>query len=401
MSSSIARFAVLAALLLACGPGCGYFRGNSSEDDAELSELDVLDKAAPIEQVADQVASTVPEVAVPAPQEAVLELRMKVGDQFPLSKTVSHRLTQTDQGAQTVNISSSAMMLSLGVEDIRPNGMKLMKVMYHKVTYYQDIGDKKVSFSSEQPPAAVAPEAYLYAGLAKNWFQFWMGPENKITEIVGFNDFLKRCLQKIPANYAATIQQQLEATNNEDGLANFIDDSIGLLPFSHDPAHPGVVVKEGFRWELNPRQSNVPFQIVTKTDCFLKELKPSYAEIVLNGRISGPPTPVVVRSAAGPMKVMMKQGFCTGICRVDRNTGLPTNSEIKRDLELDIELPGGKILNQHKESVSTIISFPSQTVAAGAAPGAQQPAVQQASVQTADGKENHRNVVQATGSQPK
>lgn len=390
MSSSIARFAVLATLLLACGTGCGNFRGNASEDDAELSELDVIEKASPLEQTEAQ-----PIAQIAPPQEAVLELKLKVGDRFPLSKTVLHRLTQTDQGVQTVNNSSSGIMLSLCVEEIRPNGMKLIKVMYHKVTYYQDIGGKIASYSSEQPAASVAPEAYLYAGLANNWFKFWLGPDNKIAEIVGFNDFLNRCLQKVPTNYAATIQSQLSATNNEDGIANFIDDSIGLLPFSNDPAHPGVVVKEGSRWELNPRQSNVPFQIVTTTECILKELKTNYAEIALNGRISGPATPVVVKSAAGPMKVLLKRGFSTGNCRVDRATGLPTNSLVQRDLELEIELPDGKRLNQHKESSSAVVSFPSQTAAVGADPN-----IQQTSVQTADGKDNHRGVVQAAGTQP-
>lgn len=392
MSSTIVRWAVLAAIMLTGGSGCGYFRGNASEDDTELSELDVIDKADSIERPKDSIALISP------PQEGVLELHLKIGDRFPLSKTVEQRLTQTDQRGQSVSTSVSNMMLSLVVEDVRPDGRKLIKVQYHRVKYQQEIGGKIVSYSSDQTLESVPPDAYLYAGLANNWFQFWLGPNNKVIEIVGFNDFLKRCLQNVPAKYVASVQQQLEGTKTDDGISNFIDDSIGLLPFSNDPSHPGVSVKEGTRWELDPRRSEVPIPLLTTTECVLKELSVSSAEILMTGRISGPPTPVVLNSAAGKMRVQVKGGFCTGSCRVDRNTGLPTQSRIQRDLELAMELPGGQMLQQHKESVSTIVSFPSQVGVSNDTPNSR---VQQVSVQTADGFESHRRVMQVSGTPAK
>ena len=392
MSFATMRWASLVSFVLVISTlsGCNYFRGNAIEDDTDLTEIDDLDKAEPLPTPRREVAHD-SHVA-----EGVLELKLKVGDRFPLSKTVEHRLTQHENGTVTQNRSTTDLMLSLVVDEVRPDGKKLLTVQYHRVQHQQDIRGKRISYSSERPTDSVPPEAYLYSGLANNRFSFWIGANNNVIEVVGFNEFLKRCLQNVPPQYAASVQQQLEATRNEDGIANFIDDSIGLLPYNNDPDHPGVAVKEGSHWQFE-RFTKSPIPLTITTDCLLKELTTSAAEISLTGRISGPVSPVIIRGAEGNMKVIVKGGDCSGTCRVDRVTGLPTQSHVHRRIEMVMELPNGQMIQQEKESVSTIRSFLSQQPTTA---DRTEQRVQQTSLRTADGNENHRRVIQAGGTRP-
>jgi hypothetical protein len=283
----------------------------------------------------------------------------------------------------------------LVVEKIEQDGAKLISVRYHRVKYMQDIRGKMIVYSSENQTDPVPPEAMLYSGLADNGFSFWLGPNNKLVELVGFGDFLKRCLRNVPPQYAANVQQQLESTKSGEGIANFIDDSIGLLPYNNDPKNPAIAVKEGSHWDLEPRTSDNPIPIMTTTRCLLKEISPSSAEILLTGQISGSPKGAIIRSPEGSsFKVTVNGGHSTGFCRVDRKSGLPTKSEVMRHLELTMEMADGQKILQSKDTISTITSYLDQSQYSSSSNNRR---VQQASVQNANGTENHRQVIRAGG----
>ncbi len=389
MSVKTIRWTTLAAMFFISLGGCSYFQNGGVDDDADLTDMDDVEKAEPSDRIETAMAKE------SRPAEGQLELKLKVGDQFPLSKTVEQRLTQTDKDGVTVSTSQTDMMLSLIVDKVQPDGRKQMTVRYHRVNYRQDIRGQQITYSSTNQVEPIPPEALLYSGLADNWFSFWVGPNNKVVETVGFNDFLRRCLRNVPAQYVAVVQQQLETTKTEDGIANFIDDSIGLLPYSTDPDHPAVAVKEGSHWDLEPRRTDAPFPMLTTTRCLLKELSPISAEILISGQISGPPAGVTVHSPDGDLKILVKGGHSTGTCRVDRKTGLPTQSQVMRYLELAMQLPDGQRIQQNKETVSTITSFLEQTPQSASNANRR---VQPVSVQNAGGTENHRRVTHAGGS---
>jgi len=371
--------------------GCGYFQQASNDDDMDLTEIEDSDKP----EKGDFASNVLSQEFSSEPAEGELELKLKIGDRFPLRKTVEHRLTQTDKSGTTVSTSRTEMLLTLVVEDVLADGRKQMAVRYHRVRHEQDVGGRRVAYSSERATDPVPPEAMLYAGLANNGFSFWVGANNKVSDIVGFNDFLKRCLRNIPAQHATSVQQQLETTRSEEGIANFIDDSIGLLPYSTDPSHPAVAVKEGSYWDLEPRRSDAPIPMLVTTRCMLKELSATTAEIMLTGNITGPKNPVTMRSADGDMKVLVKGGQCNGSCRVDRKTGLPTQSQVQRYFELAMEMPNGQRVQQNKETMSTITSYLDQSQQADASASQR---VQPASFQNAVGTESHRKVIPAVGS---
>jgi hypothetical protein len=278
-----------------------------------------------------------------------------VGDRFPLKKRIEQRLTQMlpgrpsldnvggsstqadAQGGILVNVSVLEMLLSLEVEEIR-DGNKRLAVRYHKVHYGHNIAGRQVEYRSEQN-GPVPTEALAYAGLKDNGFSFWIGPDNRVMELVGFSEFLQRCLQNVPTAYRDAVMKQLEGTHSDDGLANFIDDGIGLLPYSNDPKHPAVAVKVGSAWELKPRRSEGPIPTSTITRCMLKNLNDTSAEIGLLGKIYGSTAPIAVQDGGRYMHILVKGGHCSGTCTVDRRTGLPTHSEVNRYMEMTVQMP--------------------------------------------------------------
>jgi hypothetical protein len=253
------------------------------------------------------------------------------------------------------------MLLSLVVEDLR-DGRKLLSVRYHRVRYGHNIAGKKVEYNSDAPDR-VPTEALVYAGLKDNGFSFWIGPDNRVVELVGFSEFLQRCLRDVPPQYRDAVMRQLESTHSEEGLANFVDDGIGLLPYSSDPRHPAVAVKVGSAWELKPRRSEGPIPMNISTRCVLKNMTDASAEIGLIGNIGGSSTPIVVQDGNRTMRVLVKGGHCAGTCTIDRRTGLPTQSEVNRYLEMSIQLADGSEINQRKEILTSITSFLDQSAA--------------------------------------
>jgi Family of unknown function (DUF6263) len=351
MSLATLRRTTLVTMLFVSLSGCGYFGGGAaSDDDSDISDLDG-NKAGSLDDASDAISMD----ALPA--AGALELKLNVGARFPLLKTVENRLTQNDKSGISINTSRSEMMLSLVVDEVRPDGSKVLTARYHRVHYDQDVAGKRVSYSSERPNEPVPDEALLYAGLANNGFSFRLGPNNKIVELIGFNDFLRRCLRNVPQQHLVKVQQQLEATKSEDGIANFIDESIGLLPYSDNPAHPAVSVKEGMNWDLEARRIDVPIPMVVSMKCMLKELNKHSAEIMLVGTIKAPPDFVRMIAGDAELKILVRGGNCTGSCTVDRVTGLPMRSEIRRNLDMLVATPDGQKIQQNKLTISTITSF--------------------------------------------
>ena len=344
------RLSALLILFFVGLSGCNYFQGSQADADNDLAELEDEDTK---ELDADSTRSS-------APTEGELELKLKVGDRFPLLKRVEQRLTQVDGQGKSVYGSLTEMLLSLSVEEIR-DGNKLLSVRYHRVRYGHDIAGKKVEYSSDAPPQAIPPEALAYAGMYENGFSFWIGPDNRVVELVGFAEFLQRCVRDVPPQHRQSVLAQLEGTHRENDLANFVDDGIGLLPYSDNPRHPAVAVKVGSAWDLKPRMSEGPIPMQVNTRCVLKELTESTAEISLIGNIVGDRAPVVVRDGNGEMRVFVKGGHCSGTCKIDRRTGLPTNSQVIRYLEMTVKLADGSEIQQRKETLTSISSFLDQT----------------------------------------
>lgn len=378
------RFAVRGLLLLLLAgvlSGCGYFQGSSADPDDEFADLELEDdadrdeerparlsrserlrklKAADTDDESESDNSTEKPGDL-QPAQGDLGLRLAVGDRFPLQKTVEQRLSQpTAQGVSTGH-SRLDLLLSLTVEELR-DGETRFGVRYHRVRYLeQDPAGQTVEFNSTAPSREIPPQARVYAGLVNNGFSFWIGPDNQLKDLVGFPDFLQRCVRDVPMEQRQAVITQLTADKGANGIASFIDDSIGLLPVSADAKSSRVAVREGTSWKLPVRRIDGPIPMLVDTQCKIKGLSDRTAEIDLFGSVA----PLNQAEQADGWKVSVLGGRCQGSCTVDRTTGLPTNSRVERVIDILMELPDGSQLKQRKEIVTTIQAFLNQDGSSG------------------------------------
>lgn len=347
----------LVVWLIVVVPGCDWW-GAEEQPDAH----------APIPDFKTLVSDSRSAPAEPAQ----LDLKLKVGDRFPLLKTVEQSLTQqTQQGEQTSH-STMELSLAITVEEER-GGHKRMGVRYDRVRYRQDIAGEQIEFDSQNPQEPLPMAVKAYAGLPGNGFSFWIGSDNQLIELVGFEDFLKRCVKSVaPAQRQEVMAALLESAGDE-GIANFVDDSIGLLPYRPEADEHASAVRVGDRWERK-RQVVRPIPMYLTSVYTLSELTDRTARIDIVGSISHSTTYGPSGQQQNDLQVTVTGGHSLGSCTIDRDTGLPLNSRVERYLEMTVQLADGVQFKQQKRILTTMRAFPQQTSGGEILPvGAQSP----------------------------
>lgn len=289
----------------------------------------------------------------------VLELNLVVNQRFPMIKTVEQKLSQASSAGIIHSTSKLELILALTVEELREDGHKRFKVLYTGVKYSHDIAGEQVHFDSNRPSGPVPPEVQAYQRLVNNGFSFWIGPDNKIVELVGFDEFIKRCLQNTSASQRETVLAKISESSGDDGVANFIDDSIGLLPYNIDENHKGGAIRVGETW-IKTRRLTQPIPMVLKTEYTLRELNDNIARINIAGDIAASKISSPINQHGKSVQLYIRGGKSFGSCLIDRKTGLPLESKIERFLETTVKLASGKEFEQQKQIVTTIRAFPHQ-----------------------------------------
>ena len=185
------------------------------------------------------------------------------------------------------------------------------------------------------------PEVQPYHGLVRNGFEFWIGPDNRILQIEDFEGFLRRCVAHVPESRRGGVMMQFFKTTGDDRIANFIDDTIGLLPYNKGTIQVGQTWKRT-RTVLRP----VPLSM-TQT-CTVSGLNESFAEVGITGRISPSTTVGPSNQPAHGTHVLVKTGSTIGHCRIQRKTGLPDHSDIKRTYDMEVRTKNGQRFAQTK-----------------------------------------------------
>lgn len=336
------------------------------------------------EMAAESQAEGAPSVPAAPVAEERLALNLQAGDRFPLQKTIDQQLRQPSPQGWVTSHSRLEMLLHLTVEEIYRgdpaspekdprDGQKRLQVKYHRIRFSQVLPGRNVEYDSDIPPNPIPLEAQGYHGLKDNSFQFWIGADNQILQMVGFEPFLDRCLKDVAPDQKQQVRTMLASTSGADGIANFVDDSIGLLP--------PEVVRVGDTWARSRNMLHpVPMHIDSKYT--LQRISPQVAEIDIVGTIT--PSANFTRSStstrpgdspARDVMVVMRGGNCYGSCQIDRRTGLPIFSKVQQSMHMNVVMAGGAEFDQYKTTVTTISAFPEQ--------GSSQPPVMIAPPQTA------------------
>lgn len=363
MSLMTKRRCIPTWIVLACLaslPGCGWVHAQV-EDDVEEDITAAADDGG----AADAIEKA------PAIPEHTLELNLKVGDRFPLLKTVEHTLRQPAGQGWLTSHSTLEMLLSVTVGEIyksdpqRPqpdprDGQKRLQVKYHRVHFTQEVpGQPKVEYDSEAPVYPLPLAAQGYHGLKDNTFEFWLSRDNQIIlDMAGFDKFIDRCLTEIPAGRRQQVRAAMAATSGADGIANFVDDSVGLLP--------PTAVREGDTWKLD-RQVVQPVPMYISTRYTLHQVSGDIAEIDILGEISPSVTYGPSNQPSRDVNVSVRGGKSIGSCLLDLRTGLPVQSRVEQLLDMNVRMADGAEFEQQKSTLTTIRYFPEQGAARTAA----------------------------------
>lgn len=282
-----------------------------------------------------------------------LELRMQAGDRFPMMKTVEQTLMQKSEEFPAVARTRLSMTLAIQVEDVRSDAI-LMSVRYNRIAYAHDLNGERLEYDSAVHQNDIPHDVQPYAGMINNGFSFWIGRDNKIRELVGYNEFLQRCVQNMTGDRKESLLTEISNRFGDDGVANFIDDSIGLLPYdSSVDAESATRVAPGDVWTREQRMLQ-PAPIYLTTTYRLMSIDERTAEIDITGRIASGET--VQKQDSASLRIV--GGHCIGRCTVDRATGLPLEMDQTRYLNMVVTTADGAQIPQDKTILTTIRAFP-------------------------------------------
>ncbi len=287
------------------------------------------------------------------PQGERLQLNLKVGDRFPLIKTVRQGLIQESSRNPLQAETALQLTLAITVEDVSAAGIQL-GVRYSRVIYEHDIDGRRLRYDSMKQQDNVPWEAIPYAGMINNGFSFRLNPDNTIQDLLGYREFLERCVARVPMERRETLLNELSSRFGDDGVANFIDDSIGLLPYDGTvDAKNAAMVMQGDIWTRERRLMH-PIPVYLKSTCTLTDIDSESARIEITGRIAtGEAT-----TMDGNGRLRVSSGRSLGHCIVDRRTGLPTEVELTRHLTIQASTSDGETVTQRKTVLTTIRTFP-------------------------------------------
>ena len=293
-------------------------------------------------------------------EEGDLSFSLKVGDRFPLLKTIEQTLVQQSSVGPVTSRSNLTLMFAITVNE-EDAGRRRLGVRYQRVKYSQEILGEITEYDSQTPPDYVPESLQVYHGLGGNSFSFWIGADNRIIEVVAFDEFLKRCVRHAPPHRQHELLTQIVATQEDEGFANFVDESIGLLPYDPQASGRETAVRVGQQWEKS-RQITRPLPMELRTGYTLNSLTRDRAGIMILGTIEpvkasqfGP-----IQQVAAQQSISLKQGEIIGSCMIDRASGLPLMSRVERRMEMTVNVPGQRPFEQKKTVVTTIESFPTE-----------------------------------------
>lgn len=200
-------------------------------------------------------------------------MRLNVGDKFPLKKNVTTTLVQLGATGMERSMAHKEFLLTITVEAMPQEGdragQKQMGVTFMP-SDLRELNGKKLEYDSRTAREPIPLVVQPYHGLVGNSFSFWLGQDNQIEGIVDFDKFVERCLRHVPKERFEEVWNNLATQTGADGIANFVDDSIGLLPKAK--------VSVGESWTVT-RRTQQPIPMVCKTRYTLQQMAGPQAEV--------------------------------------------------------------------------------------------------------------------------
>lgn len=348
------RYLLLWACAAVCLSACDTSSG--TEDVAEEIFAEAPKEAAGGKTAAGSAVPTGPPSSAPQP--------VAMAPPRTILKTVTQTLKQ--QAAQGWVDARSLLELTISISEGGPSGLagpataatRAYKVRCDRVRLSLQLpGQAEIGYDSQTRPTATPAAATLYQAMLGQGFEFRLSQDGRLAEVVGFEPFLERCLQSLPPAQQRNVRNSLPLSAPVDGVAWFLDESIGLLP--------GGAVQAGEQWIAN-RKLGGPDEASVSTRYTLRQLTSDTAEIDIAGSIVPAAEFEGSVETPGRSPVQIRGGQVQGHCRIDRATGLPIHSQVEQTLDMVARLDDGFEVPQMKTSVTTLMWLETDR---GAAPG--------------------------------
>lgn len=361
----------LPTLFLCCAgglwlAGCSAWTAPKDEDVEEAGIAEVAEEPEPpavrpvVQAPTGPLPANPPSTPAPIPQTP---------RRWPLVKTVVQQLRQqTPEG--WVNSRSSVELTIVVTPDgahaapvagaltgAAPGGIAY-RVDFQRIRFSQELpGQAPLTYDSDSPPAVVPSAVRPYHGLKNNGFQFRLNRDLQLTEVVGFESFVERCLQSAGAEQQAVLRLSLGASSPAEGVTHFVDEGVGLIP--------AEVSRAGDNW-MRSQIIGQPVPCVATTRYTLRQVTAEASDVDLIGTIT--PAPDAAKPDGGlgeEVQVLIRGGKLLGQYRVDRRSGLPVRSHVEQSIEMTVRLADGAEFPQLK---TTVTSLELQLDAKGTAP---------------------------------
>ena len=325
---------------------------SSGDDASEETPRRGRESSSEIQQAVSESEETAPrDPQEPREPRGELKLQLQPNEQFPLRKQVVTTLIQTaSDGTQQRIQTELELLMAITVEEVTAGRTKL-GVRYNRVKFEQNMDGQKFSYRSTNPPAVIPIAARAYHDMVNDGFSFWIGQDNQIKEVIGFQEFLGRCLANVPPAQQKQVLMGMEAGTDENGISDFVDNTIGLLPFGQD-------VTPGQEWGRS-RSVGRPVPMVVQSRYILQELTPAEAVIKITGEII--PSQTINKVSHTPQEginVTVLGGSTSGQCTIFRDTGLPKESYTERVVNMTVNMENGLAFDQVKTVQTRVESFP-------------------------------------------
>ncbi len=287
-----------------------------------------------------------------------LRLRVEPGERFPLIKTVRQSVVQQSSAGEATADTELELHIVLTVESANDDSV-VFNVQYSRVKFVQDGQGRRTAYDSAQPPSKLPFAAVPFARLVGNGYTVCVGRDHQIKELIGHDEFLQRCIARVPLDRRQNLMNEIAVRFGDEGVAGFIPDTIGLLPFNAEAkADLASRVQEGDSWTYE-RHLMQPVPVHLKSTCRVVRVSPNQAEIDIAGRVT-PGKTYTTTQQANSGAVSIRGGSTMGVCIVDRRTGLPIDVQRTELLQVEVSAPDGTNVRQDKRIETSVRLFPTE-----------------------------------------
>jgi len=287
-----------------------------------------------------------------------LRLRLSVGDRFPLIKSVRQSVQQQSAVGAAQADTELELHLVLTVKEITETSV-MLDVWYSRVKFTQDGQGRRTVYDSMQPPRRLPYAAVPFSGLTGNGYAVRIGRDNQIQELIGHDEFMARCMARVPEDRRQTLMNEIAVRFGDEGVAGFIPDTLGLLPFdAKAKLELASCVQEGDSWKYE-RHMMQPVPVNLKSTCRVVRTSNSRVEIDIAGRVTRGKTYSGGKTKAqGAVSIL--GGTTSGVCIVDRRSGLPVDVKRTEILQIMVAAADGSEIRQDKRIDTQVRMFPEE-----------------------------------------